>query len=76
MLGRIDTSRYFKGDTCTVCGHSYQLSTRVLFVTNTKRLFPTHTEFYMEQNSVDPSLVCNFIPFPPVLLSNTVLSSV
>ena len=31
---------------------------------------------YMEQNSVDPSLVCNFVPFPPILLYDTVLLSV
>ena len=29
------------------------------------QFFFTHT---MEQNSVDPSLLCNFVPFPPILL--------
>ena len=48
-----------------------------LYITNICRLFPhPYRILYMEQNSVDPSLVCNFVPFPPILLSDTVLLSV
>ena len=77
-------SKYFM---CTVCDRSPKEVGSQKVATNKQQtdflapfILATFSQpyriLYMEQKSVDPSLVCNFVPFPPILLYDTVLLSV